>query len=494
VALLTVAVRLPGTVNDPLWFDETASAKVITSGSPLDVAREVWETESTPVGWYLLAWSTYEAGRVAALPSDRLDGLASEKGPRILSVVFSAILTVLVVVYASRRMPLWAAGLAGLFVALGYQLVEHGQELRAYSLLGLVAMLFVLSLEAAVAQPIRRRLVVLALVVALGAVTHYFFLLAVATGAAWVWTRAPRASAGRVSLSIAAGLLPFVAMLPVFIHQSTAQADARRWIGELSLDTVAKVYGHLFAPGAAWTHTGEYGPLLVLPLVLAGAIVLGRRPDGELGALMATVPVAAAATLWAAGQNIFVTRNLILVAPFAAVAAAAGVAALPNRPLAIGAAGALAAAMVAGSLVERGLGRMPNDDMAKALVDMGWTPESPIVFYGVGDQQATLAWYLPDRPALGAGTPTGRPCPRVYVVAETGAGRAFIRSYRRYITKHEVFPWYGPLARGSRRRGNVHVAEMAWTDGILPAAPTRTVRALHATTHAPPPCLADPEE
>jgi hypothetical protein len=489
-ALLTVAVRLPGAARDPLWYDETASAHAFTADSPLGVARAVWRTESTPAGWYMLAWATHQTGAAMASTSDQLEWLQSEKLPRILSVLFSAILTALVVLYAARRMPLWAAALAGLFVALGYQLVEHGQELRAYALLGLVSMLFVLALEAAVERPTRRRLLLLALVVALGAVTHYFFLFAVAVGVAWVWFRRPGPARPSVTLSIAVGLAPFVLMLPVFVHQTVAQADQRRWIGHFSVETVANVYGFLFASGRAWSYTDGRGALIVLPLVLVGAIVLARRPDGELGALMATVPVAVPAVLWAFGAAVFNARNLILTAPFAAVAAAAAVAAIPRRPVAIAAGVALAVAMTAGFAVAQTLGRTPNDKIAEALVDMGWTPDSPIVFFGTLSQQVNVAWYLPGHFRLISGKPTGTPCPHVFVVSENAAGQEFLRIHRLQMTSRKTFPWYGATPRGPRRSRSVVVAELAWSDGLLPAAPSPLARAVRRSAHRPPPCLS----
>ena len=61
--------------------------------------------------------------------------LASFGAVRLLSVLFSAVLVALVVIYARRFLELWAAALAGLLVTVGFQFVLHGKELRPYALL-----------------------------------------------------------------------------------------------------------------------------------------------------------------------------------------------------------------------------------------------------------------------------------------------------------------------------------------------------------------------
>ena len=64
---------------------------------------------------------------------------------------------------------------------------------------------------------------------------------------------------------------------------------------------------------------------------IAGSALLAVSDLGRLCALLAVGPYFAAALIWLAGARIFDIRNLIGVAPFAAVAVASLIAALPPR-------------------------------------------------------------------------------------------------------------------------------------------------------------------
>ena len=140
--------------------------------------------------------------------------------------------------------------------------------------------------------------------------------------------------------------------------------------------------------------------LAVLVPVVAGAVALWRRGDeGRLYALLTVVPVALAYVIWAGGPDIFNTRNLLPVAPFAVIAIAALLAALP-RPLAVAGAGAAIGLAVAATL-EAPPVAPPADRYAQVLVEEGWQREDVIVliadFYGF---RSPIGWYLPGRPFL----------------------------------------------------------------------------------------------
>ena len=83
------------------------------------------------------------------------------------------------------------------------------------------------------------------------------------------------------------------------------------------------------------------------PWCSAGAACLWRRRDGRLCALLALLPVVLSSAMWAGGARIVDTRNLIVVAPFAAIALAAAVAAIPSRPVAYAAGVCVVVAMAA---------------------------------------------------------------------------------------------------------------------------------------------------
>ena len=119
VALVATAVRLPGVYTQAFWQDEVASARIIDEPTFRRVLAHVARTESTPPLWYVLGWLLRQAGT----PLQDI---------RLLSVAAGALSAALVVDVGRRVVPLPLASLAGLFVALGGQLVGHGQELRSY--------------------------------------------------------------------------------------------------------------------------------------------------------------------------------------------------------------------------------------------------------------------------------------------------------------------------------------------------------------------------
>ena len=396
--------RIPPAVGYPLWQDEVASARIMIEPTIGAALGRVEDTESTPPLWYGLAWLVEQAG----LPVEAARGIG---------VVSSALLAGLVVVYARRFLPLWAAGLAGLLVALASQLVLRGAELRAYALYALLALAFAWLLERAAERPSNGRLAALAAVTAAGLLTHYFFVFLGLAGAAWLWTTpAFRASRLAVSVSLAAAVIPFLLWLPSLVQQVEHQRFS--WIGDFSLLKAVAVYsafgwnaGPLYVRDLV--EIGALEGLLrvgVFLAVVAGCVVAWRLgPRGRLTAILALAPIGMVALLWLAGENLFTARNVLACAPFAAVAIAALAAALPKRW------GRLAAAacvlVVAGGLArEAELAPPAYDEAAAELVEFGWQEDDQIAFFGGAHELSYLgsayalrgpvSWYLPGHPRL----------------------------------------------------------------------------------------------
>jgi len=320
IALVAGLVRVPGALHDALWQDEVASARVISEAGPLGVIRQIARTESTPPLWYVLGWIAHRAG-------------AGVQDVRFLSVVACAALAAAIVVRARRLVPLPAAIVAGLAVALGYQFVFHGRELRAYELAALLTVALAVAAERFAAEPTRGRAAQLAVVVALGTLTHYFVVLSVL--AVGVWLATVPAGARRRGLSaVAAGLVPLALWAPIALHQYGQHRFS--FIGPFSVHGAVTTYWLLFVraqPHGAVLHTAA--PVALLLAVLAGATVLASASaSGRLWALLAVAPVAVGTAVWLAGVRIYDVRNLIEAGPFAAVAVAALVARLP-RPTAM---------------------------------------------------------------------------------------------------------------------------------------------------------------
>lgn len=392
VGLLAGAVCLRGALRFAFWQDEVASARAVAEPGPVAMLGHVARTESTPPLWYALAWLAHRCGLALV-------------DVRLLSVAAAALLAAGTALAARRVVPSSAALLSGLAVALGYQFDFHGRELRAYEL----AALLTVALAVAAARGSDRTL---ALVVAAGSLTHYFFLFSVAVVLVW----APRR--GR---AVGAGLVPFALWAPMFARQYAQHRFG--FIGPFDPRAVLDTYWTMFAraqPQDAVVHV--LAPLALLGAVVAGCVVLARSSnEGRLWAMLALGPVVLAAALWIAGVRIYDVRNLIVTGPFAAVAATSLLSHLPRRAGATLAC-AVAVLVVVGFVRANRVHPVAYDRIAAALVAEGWQPRDPIVVDGnVYALWGPLEWYLPHRPVLVLGS-TAR-AGRVFVVH---VGRALV--------------------------------------------------------------------
>jgi hypothetical protein len=404
VALVAAAVRLPGVYTQAFWQDEVASARIINEPTFPGMLAHVARTESTPPLWYTLGWLL----RRVATPMQDI---------RLLSVVAGALLAALVVEVARRVMPLRLAALAGLFVALGGELVGHGQELRAYELLALLSLVFARCLLAESEAPSRARELALGAVVAAGGLTHYFFAFSVLAALAWLWLDPDvRAVRRRATVAILAGGSVASAWAPVML----AQFHQARfwWIGPFRLRTAVAVPARLFTYAYSNTQAGIAVSVAGLLLVALGSVRLGRASArGRLMATLALGPLVEAAAVWAAGVRVFALRNLIEIAPFVAVAAVAGLAAVPRRAAVVLGAATAVLLLLPFTPFVRGGGTPPYNAMARALVAEGWTPAQPVAVFGnFYPYRAPLEWYLPHQPVLDASRLSSRVCKTVFVV------------------------------------------------------------------------------
>jgi uncharacterized membrane protein len=404
-ACLAFGVRVDGALHYAFWQDEVTSARIILERTPVGVLHHVARTESTPPLFYVVGWLVHRLG-------------VPVQDVRVVSALAGALLAGATVLLARRVVPLWASALAGLAVALGYEFVFHGRELRAYELHALLTVALALATLSFVDRPGRRTAIVLALVTAAGALTNYFFLLSVAAVLLWAWTQPGlRPVRRRFTVAIGVGLIPFAAWTPVLAFQYRHHRFS--FIGPFRLHDVVTSYWSVFAraePRTSVLHTAA--PLIVSAAVLAGCAALARRSEvGRLCALLAVLPVLVSALVWLAGPRIFDTRNLVGAGPFAAIAVAALFTLLP-RPAGIAAACAGAALVVFGFVLGERQTPIAYDRIAHALVSKGWQPSDPILlrgnFYAF---RSPLEWYLPQQPALTLGLPRGVACPRLFVIS-----------------------------------------------------------------------------
>ena len=449
VSALAAAATLPGAIDLPLWQDEVASARVLLESTPTGVVEHVARTESTPPGWYLLAWLGREAG-------------ISIEGLRLLSVALAAAVAGLTVVYARRFLPLWIAGLSGVLTALAWQTVVHGSEVRAYALLALLTLVFALLLERAAAEPRLGRLAALAACAAAGAYTHYFFVLAALAGLVWLAVeRELRSTAVRAGAAIVLGTATLLAWLPGLADQVGAERFG--WIDAFDLVKFAALPSALFwDPGTMYAEIGVDPGLweaaaraAILVGVVAGCAVLWRLgSSARLSALLVLVPVGLSGIAWLAGLRIVTGRNLIGVTAFAAVALAALLLPLPRRAAYAAAAAGLAVAV--GAYVRTPMAERPDfDRVADTLVEVGWEPGDPILVVGtLFDFRSPLEWYLPGDVTLAQAEPA-RECSRLFVVTDVPDGRDLLD-----VTE--------PASRVDV--GGVEVARLTWRDTLAAEA------------------------
>jgi hypothetical protein len=437
---MSAAVNIPRAVAYLFWQDEVGSARVITESGPVAMLRAVAGSENHPPGFYSLGWALHHLGVPVVWD-------------RAISVLAAIALAGLVVVYAQRMLPLWAAGLAGLLVALGWQFWRHGWELRPYSLFALACLVFVLALEWTFERITTRRLVLLAVAVAVGSMTHLLFLLTLAGAVAWILLDRTRRERRAVLVAIGAGLVPLLVWSPALAKQITG--GGYRANPDFGLRPVLDTYGDLLVRNSLYVVLS----VVILGLVLIGSVRLWRLSDsGRLCALSAVGPVAAAAIVWLTGPDIYVVKNLIGAAPFAVVAIAAALTAVP-RPFAIAATASAAVLAVVGYVDSRGRIVPDYDRVAAALVQQGWNERDPIVVFGEPYQLLhPLDWYLPGGRLELATWATGS-CEHVYVVSLGGRGRALIAGVptdrvRRFVVGRLKYR-SGVVAEARRRHGHV---------------------------------------
>jgi hypothetical protein len=325
------------------------------------------------------------------------------------------------VVLARTVLPLGAAALAGVLVAVGGQFAAAGRELRAYALLALLSVVFALVLERAAARRRGRAAAGLVLVTAAGLLTHYFFAFTLLAGALWLWLEPhARDARRRVTLALLGGVALAAPWLPFALRQY--RQDRFSWIGSFDGKVVANTAFRLFTP---LVHA-EWVPAACLVLVLVGAGRLARTPQGRLFATLGLVPLAAAAALWRSGIRVYAVRNMIEIGAFVAVCAAAALAALAPRARTV-AIVALGAAAIAGFVWDQREPAAPYARIAAALVSEGWSPAQPVMVFGSPYAfRSPLEWYLPRGPRFAVVGVARSDCRVGFVVAGRHAARGVV--------------------------------------------------------------------
>jgi uncharacterized membrane protein len=329
-AVLAVGVLLRFWVRSPLWLDEALTVNI--ARLPFDQLFERLRHDGHPPLYYLLlhVWMA-----------------AFGEGDRTVRAL-SGLLAVVTFV------PAWIVGrrLGGRACAAAFVVllatspfaVRYGTETRMYSLVMLLVLLGWLAVRAALDRPTIARLVPVAVLSGLLALTHYwaFYLLAatvLALGLAW---RRGSAAALRVGIGIMAGAVLFLPWLPSFLVQSGSTGTP--W-GRPERPT-----GVLAISFTDWSGgpNGEAITLSYCLLLLVLAAIFARRIDGRRLELdLMTQPGVRAEALVVVGtmgiavvagfatNSAFASRYTAVVFPLVLLLAAWGLLLLPRRSQAV---------------------------------------------------------------------------------------------------------------------------------------------------------------
>jgi hypothetical protein len=353
-ATLGAAVYLRFATSSALWLDEALSVNI--ARLPLHAIPEALRQDGAPPLYYLLlhGWmKVFGTGDLAV---------------RSLSGVFSVAALPLAWL-AGRRIAGRAGAWASLvLLATSPFAIRYATEARMYALLAFLVLLGYLALSAALDEPAPGRLLAVAVVSGLLALTHYWalYLLAATAGALALAARrrGQRRAAGRTLGALAAGGVLFAPWLGTFLFQ-VRHTGTPWYAADMPRILVT------FLEDWSGPHPLE---ARLLAIALFGLLVLGLfghpldghrieldlhgklRPRGV--AAVGIVALAGAVTASYVTQTAIALRYTTVVLPLFVLAAGAGFAALPRtsmRYLVLGVVAAL------GLLGARGIGDHRTD-------------------------------------------------------------------------------------------------------------------------------------
>jgi mannosyltransferase len=337
------------------WWWAAAAAIVLGAAARLWTPSELWLDEALTVN-------------IARLPLDRIpDALRHDGAPPLYYLLLhfwmklfgsgDVAVRMLPGLMAVAALPvMWLAGRrlrgkttawwAVLLLACSPFAIRYATENRMYSLTVLLSLLGYLAVMRALEEPSFRWLVAIAVVTGCLVLTHYwaFFVLAL-VGAALI-RRIHRGDgaepAKRVILAMGAGLIPFLAWVPVFLFQ--LRHTGTPWAGRPIPGSIVGVLNQ-FGGGGGWV-----GPICAVLLLALGALGLfgrnvGRakveldlhtRPEGRPLAWVSVGLVVLGVVVGMVTGSGFPGRYASLVLPFFLLLAVLGLLTLGSRTAACG--------------------------------------------------------------------------------------------------------------------------------------------------------------
>ena len=367
VAVLAVGVAFRLHTRSELWLDEALSANI--ARLPVgDLLRQLKHDGHPPLYYLLLhVWmSIFGKG---------------DDATRSLSAIFGIASLPLMWLAARRYAGRTAAVGAVVLLATSPYAVRYSTEARMYSMVMFLVLAGWLAVRAALDEPTVPRLLPVALVSGLLALTHYWSLyLLAATGLLllWLWRRRAMDAALRVSVALLAGAVLFLPWLPSFLEQS--KHTGTPW-GRPERPTQIFTISFTDWGGGPNGEAQFLGIALVLLVLLALFAVardrrhidldLHTRPEArpEVFVVLATLVIATVASY--ASSAAFASRYTAVIFPLVLLLCGLGLAAFADAKVRVGILVVLSLfGLVGMSRNERGE-RTQNGHLAAYIVKQG---------------------------------------------------------------------------------------------------------------------------
>lgn len=406
LTVLGAALRFATLAHQSYWLDEAYTVRLLHDGFG-HMLGELRHQESTPPLYYVLAWPW---ARVVGFGPAGLRALSALAGTLTVPVVFAI---------GARVARPRAGAVAAAIVAVDPLAVWFSQEARAYGLATLFAALSLLCLVLALDARRPRWWAAWAVASALALATHYFTVFVIGPELVWVLARerGVRRWAPALGVVAAGG-----ALLPLALAQR-ATGHAAFISAEPLGRRMAQVPKQLLVGYATPAQAATAG----LAALLAVAAVAGLWSDRDrtrrargllvlgLGVIALMLPVALAVV----GLDYLDTRNLLPVLPVVAVALGAGFTAIRAPILRLVAPGALAAVLLAVTVLGATEARYQRDDWRGLARALGPASGPRAVVVSPASGWIPLAVFDPGIRPMTAG---GRAVREIDLVATAGRG------------------------------------------------------------------------
>lgn len=351
------------------WIDEALSIAYARLSFP-QFLKVLWAREINMALYYLLLRGWIHLG-------------SSEAVVRGLSAVAGTITVPLIYRLGRRLYDAPTGALAALLLAFNAFAIRYSQEARAYSLVALLVTASTLLLVEAVERRTQRAWTAYAICSAAAVYAHVLALLVVGAHALWLISTRDRPEFRTLRRTADVFVL---LILPLAVTVWHAGPVPVAWIAPTSLHKVAVLLARLAG--------GEKAALVVAALWLCavvGAVRGHERRQSLLVFLWLLVPISVVLAV-SLMRPMFLERYLLLCAPAAALATAAGVRALRSRPaitIAV-AAVVVVTALSAGTAYSDAMESVPQDFRAATDYVLRETrPGDALIFYPI----VTVAGY-----------------------------------------------------------------------------------------------------